>query len=158
MAMMNPYNYQRPKVGIVPTPVIVNDSSKMSKKVTPTSYNKNKTNQYLESKILTAKPEELTYMLYEGLVKFIKKAQIYLQNENYEGVNTNSQKAQAIIDELRSTLNPEIEISKSMDDLYEFMSHKLLMGNVNKSLEDFKDALEIAEEFKLTWKKSFNIK
>lgn len=156
MAVINPYNYQKPKNFIQRAPIEpANAGIKESSKETRAS---DKIDQYLESRIMSAKPEELTYMLYDGLVKFIKKAIIQLEDENYEEVNYNSQRAQAILDELRSTLNMDISISESLDSLYEYMSYKLLMANVEKSKVFFNDALEIAENFKETWKQAFEIK
>ncbi|MDH8678607.1 flagellar export chaperone FliS [Fusibacter bizertensis] len=155
MAVMNPYNYSKPKSFVRVEP---------QKKIM-TSVGENKPNaigdkmdQYLESKIIAAKPEELTFMLYEGLVKFIKKAMLTLETKNYEQVNYNTQRAQAIVDELRSTLNMDIPLSESLDALYEYLGFKLLNANVGKSEEEYGEALEIAENFKDTWKEAFNIK
>lgn len=151
MAILNPYNYAKPKNFIKSEPSAVVRSI-------PDKSNTSQSDQYLENKIMAAKPEELTYMLYDGLVKFIKKAMISLENGSPEGVNQNAQRAQAIIDELRSTLNMEVEMSESMDSLYEYLGHKLLIANIDKSEKEFKDALEIAEDFKETWKQAFDIK
>lgn len=155
MAVMNPYNYQKPKNFIpkAPTASMNADTTSLKRETRTTD----KIDQYLESRIMSAKPEELTYMLYDGLVKFIKKSIIQLDEEKYEEVNYNSQRAQAILDELRSTLNMEIPISQSLDSLYEYMSYKLLMANIEKSKDFFNDALEIAESFKETWKEAFGI-
>lgn len=155
MAVMNPYNYSKPKnfVRVEPQKSLmtsVGDSK-------PNAIG-DKMDQYLESKIIAAKPEELTFMLYEGLVKFIKKAMLTLEVNNYEQVNYNTQRAQAIVDELRSTLNMDIPLSESLDALYEYLGFKLLNANVGKSEEQFNEALEIAENFKDTWKEAFNIK
>jgi len=156
MAVMNPYNYTKPKNFIKQPPVdYAEDKNKVVKKEVPQA---GQIDQYLENRIMSAKPEELTYMLYEGLVKFIKKAIMYLEEENYQEVNYNSQRAQAILDELRSTLNFDVSMSKSLDALYEYTSYKILMANVDKKEATFNEALEIAEEFKETWKQAFNIK
>lgn len=153
---MNPYNYAKPRNFIrvepqsqkeVVAPAIANRSSVSDKM-----------DQYLESRVLTAKPEELTFMLYEGLVKFIKKAMLSIESKNYEQINYNTQRAQAIVDELRSTLNMDIPLSVSLDSLYEYLSYKLVNANIDKSEETFSEALEIAENFKDTWKEAFNIK
>lgn len=154
MAVMNPYNYSKPR-----------NFMKVEPEVTKTEVNEVKRNavnekmdQYLEGKILAAKPEELTYMLYEGIVKFIKKALLSLESKNYEQVNYNTQRAQAIVDELRSTLNMDIPLSESLEQLYEYLNFKLLNANIGKNEQEFNDALEIAENFKDTWKQAFNIK
>ena len=155
MAVMNPYNYSKPKNFIRVEPQKSNVPSVGDSK--PNAFN-DKMDQYLESKIIAAKPEELTFMLYEGIVKFIKKALIALETKNYEQVNYNTQRAQAIVDELRNTLNMDIPLSQSLDSLYEYMNFKLLNANIDKSESEFNDALEIAENFKDTWKEAFGLK
>lgn len=161
MAVMNPYNYSKPRSHIK----INNEVSKdeVSKSVLTSMPPKDalyqqKSTQYLESKIMAAKPEELTYMLYEGLIKFIKKAIIAVEGNTVEDVNSNAQRAQAIIDELRATLNKDVPMSASLDQLYEYMSYKLVEANISKDIAAFNDALEIAESFKETWREAFNIK
>lgn len=154
MAILNPYNYSKPK-NQVAKPVLESvqaSNTKANKTVN------DKMDQYLESRVLSAKPEELTYMLYEGLVKFIKKAILSLENKNLEKVNENAIKAQAIVSEFRSTLNMEIELSESLDSLYEYMERQLLEANLKKDLAIFEEVLSMAEDFRDTWKMAFNIK
>ena len=155
MAVMNPYNYSKPKNFIRVEPQKSSAPSVGDSK--PNAFS-DKMDQYLENKIIAAKPEELTYMLYEGIVKFVKKALISLESKNYEQVNYNTQRAQAIVDELRNTLNMDIPLSQSLDSLYEYMNFKLLNANIDKSESEFNDALEIAENFKDTWKEAFGLK
>ncbi|MDK2867139.1 MAG: flagellar secretion chaperone FliS [Clostridiales bacterium] len=157
MAIMNPYNYAKPRHFIR-----LEKEEKEEKKPTPSAVHstaaQDRSGQYIENKVMSAKPEELTYMLYEGLVKFIKTAVMYLEMKRMEDVNYNAQRAQAIIDELRSTLNKDIPISDSLDQLYEYMSFKLVEANVDKNELAFKEALEIAENFKETWRQAFDLK
>lgn len=157
MAVMNPYNYSKPKNYIRVEPQSKQETGLLSSERKVSSVT-DKMDQYLESKIIAAKPEELTYMLYEGMVKFIKKALLFLESGNHEQVNYNTQRAQAIVDELRSTLNMDVPLSASLDTLYEYLNYKLLLANVDKSESQFNEALEIAENFKDTWKEAFNIK
>lgn len=155
MAVMNPYNYAKPK-----NFMRVEPSKPKVEEVSDTRRNtvNEKMDQYLENRVLSAKPEELTYMLYEGIVKFIKKAMLSIESKNYEQINYNTQRAQAIVDELRNTLNMDIPLSESLDSLYEYLNFKLLNANISKSEKEFEEALEIAESFKETWKEAFNIK
>ena len=155
MAVMNPYNYSKPKNFMKMERVESSGSEVIDVKRNSVA---DKMDQYLESKILSAKPEELTFMLYEGMVKFIKKAMLHLESKNYEQVNYNTQRAQAIIDELRQTLNMDIPLSQSLDALYDYLNFKLMEANIHKSEQEFNDALEIAENFKDTWKQAFGIK
>lgn len=155
MAVMNPYNYSKPRNFMI---LEKQESSKQEPIEVKRNTVSDKMDQYLESKILAAKPEELTFMLYEGIVKFIKKALLAVEAKNYEAVNYNTQRAQAIVDELRSTLNMDIPISQSLESLYEYLNFKLVSANIEKNEVLFNEALEIAENFKDTWKEAFSIK
>src|SRR3990167_4031953 len=127
MAVMNPYNYSKPRNFMI---LEKQESSKQEPIEVKRNTVSDKMDQYLESKILAAKPEELTFMLYEGIVKFIKKALLAVEAKNYEAVNYNTQRAQAIVDELRSTLNMDIPISQSLESLYEYLNFKLVSANI----------------------------
>lgn len=154
MAIMNPYNYSKPQNFVKTEPL------KMVKQAPENKSNaiSEKMDQYLESKINAAKPEELTFMLYEGLVKFVKKSILALESKNFEQVNYNAQRAQAILDGLRDTLNMDIDMSAGLDNLYEYMGHMLLIANVDKDANAFEDVLAMAEDFRDTWKTAFNIR
>lgn len=154
MTVVNPYNYGKPK-NHVAKPALqtsANPNVKQNKAIN------DKMDQYLESKVLSAKPEELTYLLYDGLVKFVKKAMMSLENKSYEKVNEYSLKAQAIVSELRSTLNMDVEMSENLDKLYEYLERRLMEANIGKDIASFEEALTIAEEFRDTWRDAFNIK
>ena len=155
MAVMNPYNYSKPRNFMI---LEKQESSKQETIEVKRNTVSDKMDQYLESKILAAKPEELTFMLYEGLVKFIKKGLLSLESTDFQAVNYNIQRAQAIVGELRSTLNMDIPISSSLDALYEYLEFKLVNANMNKNEQEFNEALEIAENFRDTWKEAFSIK
>lgn len=153
MAIMNTYNYLKPK-----NHVNIDIKSKGEPKVNPNFARKkpaDKTDQYLESKIMTAKPEELTLMLYNGMVKFIKRGIMALEAKNYEEVNYYTKRAQDILSELRSTLNMDVAMSEDLDSLYEYAEFKLYDANMKKDEEAFAEALNIAEEFRDTWQEAF---
>ena len=151
MAINNPYNYSMPKNitnrRINPTQTL---SSTSKKAVT------NKMDHYLEQKILSAKPEELTYMLYEGIIKFLKQSKIYIEDNNREKSHESLLKAQNIISELRSTLDTKIELSKNLDSLYIFMNEKLVEANINKSTQNIDIVIELATDLKDTWKQAMD--
>ncbi len=107
---------------------------------------------YQNNSVNTASPGELTLMLYNGCIKFIKQAIKDIQNNNYEAKNTNIQKAQKIIHELMITLDTKIEISQQMLPLYEYMTHRLREGNIHNEMEALEEVLQLTTEFRDTWK------
>ncbi|PKR77991.1 flagellar protein FliS [Halalkalibacillus sediminis] len=107
---------------------------------------------YQQNSIQTASPGELTLMLYNGCLKFIKLAKRGIENNSTEDKNVNIQKAQKIINELMVTLNSEYEISKQMMPLYDYMNHRLVQANLKNDTEILDEVEGMVAEFRDTWK------
>lgn len=107
---------------------------------------------YQTNSVQTASPQELTLMLYNGCLKFIKLAKKAFAEKNIEAKHTNLTKAQAIITQFRVTLDMDVDLSKDLDALYEYINEQLMQANIQNKIE----ALEIAEnmvlELRDTWK------
>jgi len=107
---------------------------------------------YQQNSVMTASPQELTLMLYNGCLKFIKLAKKGMVEKNFEQKNTNIIKAQAIIQEFRITLNQEIEVSGNMEHLYEYMYNRLIEANMKNDLETLEEVEGHVVELRDTWK------
>ncbi|RPF54364.1 flagellar export chaperone FliS [Aquisalibacillus elongatus] len=107
---------------------------------------------YQQNSVQTASPGELTLMLYNGCIKFIRHAKRYIEEDDVKNKNINIQKAQNIINELMVTLNPDYEISKQMMPLYEYMSHQLVQANLKNDTEILEEVEGLVSEFRDTWK------
>ncbi|QEA00647.1 flagella export chaperone FliS [Lysinibacillus fusiformis] len=114
-------------------------------------------NTYKQNSVTTASPGELTLMLYNGCLKFLNKAKQAIQEKNIQEKNTNLIKAQAIISELMATLNMDIEISKQMLPLYEYMNHRLVEANIQNDLAIIEEVEGLVTEFRDTWKEVIRI-
>lgn len=112
----------------------------------------NKLNAYQRNAVLTASPPELTLMLYEGAIKFCNIAIIAIEKKNFEEANTNVKKAQAIITELRSTLNHKYPVWEDFERVYDWIYRRLVEGNIHKDIEVIEDALKYIREMRDTWK------
>lgn len=148
MAMTNPYNYNKPK-GFVN--IQHNPTEKLQTK------QRTQSDIYLEQKILSAKPEELTLMLYDGLVRFIKTAKQHMASKEIEKTNNAVQRAEAIVTELQSTLNMDYDISNQLDSLYEYVNRRLFDANIQKNSEILDEVLELAETMRDTWKEAMTL-
>lgn len=107
---------------------------------------------YEQNSVTTASAGELTIMLYNGCLKFIKKAKQAIEKNNIEERNTSIQKAQNIIRELMVTLNMDYEVSKNMMALYDFIIQSLLEANIKNDLKKLEEAEQIVIDFRDTWK------
>lgn len=109
---------------------------------------------YQNNAVNTASGPQLTLMLYNGCIKFIKQGIKALEEKNYEAKNTNLQKAQDIIQELMITLDKEVEISQQILPLYDFIYYQLQQGNIKNDVDSLQTALEFVTEFRDTWKEA----
>lgn len=152
MAMQNIYNYSKPKV--------MPKMNKNFEKKTPVFKGKDKESKadpYLEQKIMAAKPEELTLMLYEGMIKFLKQSILYNDQENIQKTHNSILRAEAIINELNVTLDESYEISKNLSDIYMFMKSRLIDANIEKSSDIIREVLGLAVELRDTWKEAMKL-
>lgn len=150
MALLNPYNYSKPRNAIKVKETKKTNLHEVKREP------KTKKDIYLEQKILSARPEQLTLMLYDGLVRFLKQGKLFLNggNDNYERVNNSLQRAQSIINELRSTLDMDIVISQSLDLLYEYMTRRTMEANISKDEEILDEVIGLSIELRDTWKEA----
>ncbi|GED63653.1 flagellar export chaperone FliS [Lysinibacillus fusiformis] len=114
-------------------------------------------NAYKQNSVTTASPGELTLMLYNGCLKFLNKAKQAIQEKDIQEKNTNLIKSQAIISELMATLNMDIEISKQMLPLYEYMNHRLVEANIQNDVAVIEEVEGLVTEFRDTWKEVIRI-
>ncbi|MGI6707444.1 MAG: flagellar export chaperone FliS [Clostridia bacterium] len=107
--------------------------------------------QYQKQSVTTASPGELTLMLYNGCIKFIKKASAAGQDKNIPQMHENIIKAQNIITEFMSTLDMEYDVSKSLMVLYDYMRRRLIEANLKKDQEILEEVLGLVTELRDTW-------
>lgn len=112
---------------------------------------------YNESKITTARPEELTLMLYDGAIKFCNIALISFEKNNIPKVNENIIKAEKIIGELRQTLNFKYPVAKNFEEVYKLIYDILMDANLKKDKELLEQALGYIREMRETWKEAIKV-
>ncbi|MBQ9364748.1 MAG: flagellar export chaperone FliS [Schwartzia sp.] len=106
---------------------------------------------YKRQQILTATPEALTLMLYNGALRFMAEGREALENKKIEEANTALQKAQNIITEFRVTLNMEYEISHQLMPLYNYVYDRLVESNMKGDLAQLDEAKNIVTELRDAW-------
>lgn len=107
---------------------------------------------YQNNSVNTASPGELTLMLYNGCLKFMKQAKKAMEEKDHETKNTMIQKTQNIIRELMVTLDTNTPIAKEIMPLYDFVYHALTQANVQNDVTMLEQAREIMTDFRDTWK------
>ena len=101
--------------------------------------------------VLTATPEALTLMLYNGALRFMTEGREAIEKKDYEEANNSLQKAQNIITEFRVTLNMEYEISHQLLPLYNYVYDRLVEANMKSDLAQLDEAKNISTELRDAW-------
>lgn len=114
-------------------------------------YNQAALQRYQQQSVQTSSPGELTLMLYNGLVKFLKLGQMELEQKNLEKVNYYLKKSQDITEELLCTLDRKYEVTQNMALMYEYMIRRLVEANIKKDNAIIAEVLDYAEQFRDTW-------
>ena len=109
---------------------------------------------YQNNSVLTASPEELILMLYNGAIKFCNLAGEAIEQNNIPKSHEYILKAQNIISELRVTLDKKYPVAQNMDRMYEFIYHLLVQANISKDKEKLDTATQFIREFRETWKEA----
>jgi len=114
-------------------------------------------NQYKENSIYTASPEELTLMLYNGLVKFIMRGIDSIEKKNMEEAHNSIIRAQDIVNEFIKTLDMRYEVSQSLRSIYDYMLSRLVEANIKKDRAILDEVLGFAKTLRDTWEEAIKI-
>lgn len=113
--------------------------------------------QYQNSMVNTASPQELTLMLYNGLIKFLNLSIQGVEEKFIEKANNNIIRAQDIITEFMSTLDMNYEVSKGLFALYDYMHRRLVEANLKKDKLIIEEVLGFAENLRDTWAQAMKL-
>ncbi|MFC4777810.1 flagellar export chaperone FliS [Paenibacillus sp. GCM10023252] len=106
---------------------------------------------YMNSQIQTASPGELTLILMNGCLRFIKYGISCIQKNDIQGKHTNFIKALNIVDELQATLDMQYDLSQDLYKLYEFIQHKLSLANINLDIKAAEECISLVSDLRDTW-------
>lgn len=107
--------------------------------------------KYQQVQAQTASKSKLLMMLYDGGIRFVRAGIEGINEQNYEKANNNLCKAQAIINELVSSLNFDYAISNDLVKLYEYMMHNLINANLKKTALPAEEVLEYLIDLRESW-------
>ena len=113
-----------------------------------------KLNAYRQTAVTTASREQVLIMLYEGAIKYLKKATECAVAKDYAGKGAAVGKAHDIINELSNSLDFSVggDIAKNLEQLYGFMIDQITQGNINNDPARFDQARKLLENLLEGWK------
>lgn len=112
------------------------------------------TKQALETEVSSASPHKLVLMLYDGALASIAMAKSQMDTPQVAAKGVSISKAIAIVEEgLRLSLDKTVggELAQNLDALYEYMSHKLLLANINNDASALDEVSALLAQLRDAW-------
>jgi len=111
---------------------------------------------YQRNAVLTASPEKLVKMLYDGAIKNLEKSRIGLSDQKTarsQEVGQSLSKAMGILGELRASLDHAAggQIARDLDRLYEFGLDQLSQSNLTRTPAGVNSTLQVMRTLKEGW-------
>jgi flagellar protein FliS len=107
---------------------------------------------YRESSVLTASPEQLVVMLYDGAVRFLRQAEVAMGEQTWQHAYDRLARGEAIIDELLATLNLEAgELAERLQGIYVFCKRCLVEARMERSPEKVTHVISLMADLREAW-------
>lgn len=108
---------------------------------------------YKESSVLSAPPERLVVMLYDGALRFLARAAIAMREKGPVAAAKDIQRTQAIVEELLSTLDHEQggELADRLQAIYVFCLRTLADAQVQRDAEKLDQVAGLLRELREAW-------
>ena len=107
---------------------------------------------YRTNAVLTASPEQLVVMLYDGAIRFLRQADALTEEGAWPQAIERIGRAQAILDELLCTLNMDAgDLSGRLESIYVFCSAHLRDARLRKDPARLRQVAHLLGELRDAW-------
>jgi flagellar protein FliS len=108
---------------------------------------------YRQSAILTAPPEQLVVMLYDGARRFLFQAAAAMRAGNIEVTHNKLRRAEDIIVHLRSTLDLEQggDVAQRLSAIYSFCIRHLSQARITRDATKVDEVSSLLSELREAW-------
>jgi len=109
-------------------------------------------NVYRESAVLTATPQQLVVMLYDGANRFLTQSAVAMREGRPGVAGQKLRRAEAIIDELLTTLDLSVgEIAERLQALYVFFKQHLTAARLEQSADKVEEVARLMRDLRSAW-------
>jgi flagellar protein FliS len=109
-------------------------------------------NAYRENSILTASPEQLVVMLYDGAGRFLRQAEGAMLDGSWMQASEKLSRAEAIIDELLATLDMDAgEVADRLQSIYVFCKTRLIEARIERDAARVDQVARLLGELREAW-------
>jgi flagellar protein FliS len=107
---------------------------------------------YTESSVLTASPERLVVMLYDGAIRFLHQAAAAMEGGDRQQAQYRLRRADAIVDELNLSLDmTQGELPSHLRAIYLFCRRQIVEAIVQQAVEPIRVVIGLLAELRQSW-------
>lgn len=108
---------------------------------------------YLRTRVMTATPEQLQMMLYDGAIRFAEQARAALAAGDYEKSYAHISRVQKILTEMSCGLKRDVlpELCEKLASLYNYVYRRLIDASVQHEVAALDEAIELLKYQRETW-------
>ena len=112
-----------------------------------------------EELIVQKSSQELTALLYEGLVTYLNDATRQIEQNDLFQANKSLQRAGDIVYRLGVGLRYEAGmIAENLDTIYNFLAEELIRANITKNIESISFLIQIVDTLSTAWNEAIQMK
>jgi flagellar secretion chaperone FliS len=116
------------------------------------SYQATAMRAYRESSVMTAPPERLVVMLYDGALRFLARATAEMREGRHVAAGQPLSRAEAILDELLATLDMDQgEVAERLQAIYVFCRRLLIEARLERDAERIEKVSHLLGELRDAW-------
>ena len=104
--------------------------------------------QYKEQSIDTMTPGELLLTLYDELIKRLTRAELALDQKQYDLFEQSVDRSSEIIRYLDSTLDRQYPISENLSKLYEYFDYELIRVKIGRNKTELERVKKMSSELR----------
>jgi flagellar secretion chaperone FliS len=110
--------------------------------------------QYLETQVLTAPPEQLHMLVVDGALRFARLGMQSINEQDYDIAHESLSRSREFVNELIVGLSPEGEedLTDNLRALFRFVHRSLIEADSNRDATSAEAAIDILEQHRQTWK------
>ena len=106
---------------------------------------------YKQQSVMTMTSGQILLLVYNELIKQLSLARKAFEKNDIPEINRALLKSQAIVRELKNTLNFDYSISTELGSLYDYFNSVLLNANIRKDSSELPGLIAMATELKDTF-------
>jgi flagellar secretion chaperone FliS len=108
---------------------------------------------YLRTKVLTATPEHIQLMLFDGAIRYAEQARPMLDQKKFEQSHTLITNAQKIVNQLLVSLKRDVapDLCANLAGIYTYVYRKLVEANLSHKIASLDEAIRLLKYQRETW-------